>query len=245
MRILYLLLAALAPFVISAQDDGYTMYESIILEPDLENVAALSEGLAEHNKTYHSEAPYQAMVWDISTGPNAGKMIWMMGPCTYSDLDNRPSGEHDDHWAQKVVVNLEGMSHGEYWKRNNDLSITDGNPRPILAVRFLELNPGQGYRLQGMLGKVSEALKAADDVNSWSVYINEFQQGTRIGRHVALVRGINSWAEFDESDTFRENFEAHHGEGSWDPFMREWNDVISDSWDEIWTYNAKLSSNAD
>ncbi len=245
MRTLFFILLSALTLSLGAQDDGYTMYETVILEPDNENIAALSEAMAEHNNTYHKEAPYTAVVWNITTGPNIGKMVWMMGPCTYSDLDGRPAGEHDDHWTNKVVANLEGMSHGEYWKRNDALSVSDGNPRPIVAIRYLELNKGQGYRLMGLLNKISEVVKASDDNPQWSVYINEFQQGYTIGRHIALVRGISSWAEFDEPDTMQEDYESHHGEGTWNMFLREWDEVIANSWDEIWTLNAEMSASVD
>jgi len=222
------------------------MYESVILEPDYENATALMEAIAEHNSTYHNEDPYKSLVWNISTGPNVGKLVWMMGPCTYSDLDNRPSGEHDKHWAEKVLVNLEGQSHGEYWRLNDEISYEgNGEPNQVLRIRFLELARGQGYRLNGLLKKISEVVKAKDSGAQWNVYVNEFQQGYTIGRHIALVSGHTSWADFDEEDSMVEDYEKHHGEGSWQPFLNEWDDIIANSWDEIWTFDANMSSSDD
>ena len=235
------LLLALPLFVIQAQDDGYTMYETIVLEPETEDLAGLMEAMAEHNKTYHNEGAYSAIVWQIATGPNAGKLVWMMGPCTYTDLDGRPAGEHDTHWANEVMPHIESGGPAEYWRRDDDLSHTDGQPRPIVAIRYLEIEKGQGYRLQGLLQKLSDAVGASDDDTPWSVYYNEFQQGWDIGRHIALVSGLNTWSEFDKPDTFVQDFEKHHGENTWQPFLREWQEVIHNSWDEVWTIMPALT----
>ena len=41
---------------------------------------------------------------------------------------------------------------------------------------------------------------------------------------------------------FKKAFEAKHGENSWTSFLDNARDIFSDRWDEIWVYNAKLSS---
>jgi hypothetical protein len=241
MRILILLLVAALPFTISAQDDGYTMYESVRMQPNNTDLAGLKKAMSEHNKTYHNADPYTAVVWHVSTGPDIGNIVWMMGPCTYTDLDSRPSGEHDVHWASQVLPHIKYSKNGEYWKRDDDLSYKAGTQTPMVQISYLEIREGEGDRIQGILKKVSDAVKAADDGRPWSVYYNEFRQGWKIGRHIALVSGVGSWSVFDEPDTFREDYEKHHGENTWNAFTREWNDVFADGWDEIWTLSTDMS----
>jgi len=243
MRNLILLLIVALSFNLSAQDDdeGYIMYETVRLQPNHADLAGLKKAMSEHNKTYHKDGVYTALVWNISSGPDVGKLVWMMGPCTYTDLDSRPSGAHDDHWTSQVLPHIKSQKNGEYWRRDDDLSYKAGTQSPMVSISYVEIREGQVHRLQGMLKKVSDVVKATDDGQPWSVYYNEFRQGWKIGRHIALVSAINSWSDFDKPDNFRENFEKHHGENTWNAFNLEWDDVFSDGWDEIWTLNTDMS----
>lgn len=246
MKNLFLGVCILLCLPLVAQDDApaTVMFESIILEPDYENIAELAEALENHNKTYHKAGtPYEAYVYNISTGPNVGKIVWMMGPHSWSDLDSRPSGDgHDEDWMGNVVPNLEGMEHGEYWKRDNELSLPPNEGQyPILYVRYHNFSKTEGYRGDRLLKQISATMKAMDEVKSWAVYDNQMRQGYRTGRHLAMVSGMNSWAEMEEDWPFMETFEEIHGKGSFNTFVKEMEAVTTDSWDEIWTYNAKLS----
>lgn len=241
MRTLITLLVVALTFTISAQDDGYVMYETVRMQPNTSNLAGLKKAMTEHNKTYHKDGPYTALVWNISTGPDIGKIVWMMGPCTFADLDSRPAGEHDEHWANEVLPHIRNSRNGEYWRQDANKSYMIGAQSPMVYIRYLEIAENQGYRSQGLLTKMSEAVKAEDGGNPWSVYYNEFMQGEKIGRHIALVYGMNSWSELDEPGSMRETYESHHGENTWIAFNRQWREVFSDSWDEIWTLNTAMS----
>jgi len=241
MRILMTLLIAALTLTISAQDDGYVMYETVRMQPDMTNAAGLKKAMTEHNKTYHKDGPYTALVWNISSGPDIGKIVWMMGPCTFTDLDSRPAGEHDVHWANEVLPHIKYSKNGEYWTEDADKSYMIGSQSPMVYIRYLEVARNQGFRSQGLLTKLSEAIKANEGSSPWSVYYNEFRQGVDIGRHIALVRGLTSWAQLDESGSLRQIYESQHGENSWTGFNREWNEVFANSWDEIWTLNTNMS----
>ncbi|MBK7342106.1 MAG: hypothetical protein IPJ06_02670 [Saprospiraceae bacterium] len=86
-----LLFALIMPIMLMAQDDkeGYAMWQTIYLTPNTANLKALGLAMASHNKTYHKTGPHQASVYNVATGPNTGKMVWLMGPLTYADLDTR------------------------------------------------------------------------------------------------------------------------------------------------------------
>ena len=87
-----------AMVTVQAQDDSkYQMWESIMMTPDNTKLKVLGENMRKHNQKYHKDGPYEATVYNIATGPNVGKMIWEMGPLTFSHLDARPSkGGHDE-----------------------------------------------------------------------------------------------------------------------------------------------------
>lgn len=227
------------------ENKRYAMWETIYVTPNNAKLKALGEALAHHNKTFHSEGPYTANVFNVASGPNSGKMLWTMGPCTYTDLDNRPDDDaHNDDWMNNVMPHVKKMESGEYWKMDDELSNfpEGGGQYAIFLVRYHELHNGQGYRLKDLLTKISNTIKAMEGDNPWGVFYNEFRQGNDIGRHIATVSYFNNWAEFDDdTNNFKEKFMEVNGENSWDGFIRDYDDIISNSWDEIWSHMPKLS----
>lgn len=234
--------------VLQAQEESsYAMWESMYITPDNTKLKALGEAISKHNKKYHSEGPYAAVVYNVVSGPNTGKMVWQMGPLNYSHLDARPSdGGHDDDWRDNVMPNVKKLSSGEYWRQNTEVSNTDmlegdNSAYPILHIRFHEVNKGQSSQVKHLMQVIGATVKGMDGVNPWGVYINEFRQGYKIGRHLASVGFLKNWAEYDKPDTFKATFEKLHGEDAWLSFMDAMDNTFSDSWDEIWQYNKNLS----
>ena len=232
---------------LKAQDEAAEpMWETIMLTPDNTKLKVLGENMRAHNQKYHSEGVHKATVYTVSTGPNTGKMIWMMGPLKFADLDTRPAeGGHDEDWRDNIMPYVKKLSNGEYWQGDNKLSNTgmmDGDPSkyPIVFVRYWKINIDHSHNLEHMLKMVSETVKAMEGENPWGVYYNLFRQGD-MGRHVATVGFSKNWAEYDEDPTFKKTFMATHGENSWDGFVRNMDLTFEDSWDEIWTYSKELS----
>ena len=232
------------PVLLFAQDKEekkYTMYETIYLKPDGENAAKLIENLKAHNKKYHNKAPYSAYVFNVANGPNAGQMIWMMGPLTFADLDNRPSKDgHDDDWMKNVVPYLAGTGTVEYWKRDDDLSNIVGEPRPMAYNRFWKVDRDNGFLVDGLLKQISATIKAMEGENPWGVWDNMFRQGD-MGRHIVTSSGMNNWAEMDDDQNFKETFIKVHGENSWMTFVQSMDIAFEDSFDEIWVIQPELS----
>ena len=63
---------------LQAQDDSFTpMWESFYITPDNTKLKDLGEAMAKHNKKYHGEeGPHQAVVYNVVSGPNMGKLVW-------------------------------------------------------------------------------------------------------------------------------------------------------------------------
>jgi hypothetical protein len=230
-------------FTVSAQDDSksYAMWESIMLTPDNKQLKTLGDNLRTHNATYHPEGTYQAFVYTINSGPNSGKLLWIMGPLTFADLDN-----NDDSWRDTVMPYVKKMGSVEYWRQDTENSNTDmltGDPstHPIQHIRYHEVARGHGYSVDHLLGQISTTVKAMDGENPWGVYDNQFRQGFDIGRHIATVGFYKNWAEYDDDGNFKETFIKTHGKNSWDPFIRGMADSFHNSWDEIWVYSAYMS----
>ena len=233
---------------VNAQDNSsYKMWESIILTPDNSKLKVLAENMRKHNQTYHKSGAHKATVFDISTGPNTGKIVWEMGPLTFADLDTRPSvGGHDEDWRDNIMPYIKKMNTREYWKEDAKLSNTsmldgDNSKYPILYIRYNEVARGHGYSVDNLLKQISATIKALDGVNPWGMYDNQFRQGFDIGRHIATVGFNKNWAELDQDNNFKEVFLKLHGDNSWDAFQRGLEDTFQNSWDEIWVYNKAMS----
>ncbi len=248
MKLKMLLIALLLPLIMMAQDEApqRSLWQTIYLTPNPANLKALGAALTHHDQTYHKDAPYTASVYSVANGPNTGKMVWMMGPLKYADLDNRPNeAAHDADWRDNVVSNITKAEQAEFWKTDFKLSnFKEGSaPAKLIYVRYHEINDGQGHRLNDFLTKVSETIKSMPDGGKeWGVFYNEFWQGNKIGRHVATCSFLKSWAELDEDMNFKKAFETKYGENSWTGFVQDSEEIFSNQWDEIWEYNAKLSS---
>lgn len=244
-KLFYLMIVLFLPLCLLAQEEenSYMMWETMYISPDYTDIAGFSEAMTNHNKKYHGEGTFQANVYNVVSGPNVGKMLWIMGPCTYSDLDNRPSGAHDDDWANNVMPHIKKMHNGEYWRMNAELSniSPDDGPYALFRVRFHEVRRGMGYRINEMMGKISKVVKSMEGDNPWGVFINDFQQGYTIGRHIATVSYYNSWSELDEDNNFADAYRKVHGENSWIGFLNDMQDVFSNSWDEFWAHAPNMS----
>lgn len=235
---------------INAQDDSsYAMWENIILTPDNTKLKALGESMRAHNMKYHASGTHEATVFSISSGPNAGKIVWSMGPVMFKHLDSRPAADgHDEDWRDSVMPYIKKMNTIEYWStwrselHNLDMLNTEEVTHPIMYIRYWEVNPGNGFNIGTVFEKVSKAVKAMEGENPWGIYVNEFNQGKKIGRHFATISFHKNWTDFDEGwNGFRKSFEATHGENSWMPHINMRNATFANWWDEIWVYDKNMS----
>jgi len=230
----------------SQEKEKDVIWESITITPDNTKLKILSENMRKHNQKYHNDGVYKSQVFNIITGPNIGKIVWEMGPLTFSHLDGRPSdGDHDDDWRDNIMPYVKKMTHGEYWRQNTKLSnvsmLTGDFTHPLLYVRYFEVEKGQGHNMNGLFKKISKTVKALEGENPWGLYYNLFRQGDRIGRHVATVSFYKNWAHFDKDEPFKKTFLKEHGENSWEGFVKGMENTFSNSWDEMWMYNKNLS----
>jgi hypothetical protein len=248
LTLLALFLSAGPLSVLYAQDseDG-PIWESIMLVPDNTKLKILGENMRKHNMKYHKEGAFKTTVYSIVSGPNTGKLVWMMGPLKYSDLDARPAaGGHDEDWRDNVMPYVKRAEQGEYWEGDNELSNTamlaDTPPGaiPVLLVRYWEVNPEHGHGVDAHLEMASKAIKAMPGANPWGVYDNHFIQGN-LGRHLATVSFFKNWADLSTSRPFRTAFDKVNGADKWNTFVSNRDATFSNWWDEIWVYDKSLS----
>ena len=241
-RVLSILTLAF-PLALAAQTSGYIQYESVYLKPDTKHLKEFYAAVKAHNEKFHNTGPYKSTVYSIANGEMTGWFVWEMGPCTFAESDARPaSKEHDDDWDFNVMSNVVDQAYSEIWRRDDDLSVLkDTPPAKNYYIRYVNVHADQQHRIEGMLKKLSATWKELNKPYSWSVYDNMFRQG-EAGRHLCFVTPFNNWAELDEDIEFRAAFEKVNGENSLNGFNREFLEVFSNSWDEIWTVVPELST---
>lgn len=234
-------------YTINAQDDSkdYKMWEDIMLTPDNTKLKVLQENMRKHNATYHKEGPNKATVYNIASGPNAGNIIWEMGPMMYKHNDIRPGeGAHDADWRDNVMPYIKKIQTIEYWRADNKLNHTDMIEKmsqfPISFVRYFEVVDGPAPGVETFFERISKTVKALDGVNPWGVYYNEFRQGN-LGRHIATFSFSPNWADFDKDRNWAETFKKVNGENAWQNQQDLYRANFKNTWDEIWVYNAKMS----
>ncbi len=219
-------------FAIGQKD--YKMLELVYLKPiPGADIEAAKKAIAEHNKKYHSEAPYKASMWSTLTGDMQGTWTWVMYPATFTDYDNRPSGDaHDSDWEKAIGTAFEFVAN-EYWREDLKLSYTPEDFKSGGKVLFtiFEIAPGDNYRFKAILEQVSEVYKEKKYEGNFSVYWNQFDN--KKGRDVAIETMFDKWSFLDDDHKLKKDFEEVHGEGSWWKLIEEFQDIVISSDDEL------------
>lgn len=227
------------PLALLAQDEednSYKMVQLIHMKVKMGKSDAFEKAVKAHNEKYHKEDPYQAWLDVISTGPNAGTYVWGMGPCTMTDLDDRPGkGAHDDDWKKTVEPHVASYGDIEYWKFNDKLSYSmeDFDPKAsgVISIWWLDITRGEYYRFKKLMTDVQEAYAKANE-RTMHVYNNMFINGG--GKDVAIVWPRKNWAAMDEEWDLSKVFNEVHGEDSWDLMIEEWEECVKEVRREVW-----------
>ena len=239
--ILTMAILAFTTFSFAQEEESYVMFENTRMAVKTDKYKEFGKAMAHHNKTYHSEGPYHANVWNIAIGEDAGQIVWSMGPCTFEQHDHRPDGsEHMEDWLYNVMPNIKYIASSNMWKRDDKLSYSpndEGNTK--LSIRVYDIKDWQGYRFKELLSKAMEVYKANSYDWSFQTYWPEFDAIP--GEDVALVWGFDTWAYFDKDMNFMKDFEKIHGEGSWFKFIEELRGTVESSKDEVWELVPEIS----
>lgn len=221
----------------------YVMYETQYLQVHSGKWADVAEKLAAHNRKFHSSGPYTARVWRVVNGPHSGQLVWAMGPCTFTDLDERPSGDpHDPDWLNNVVSSADAGLN-EYWRLDQELSYAPDNEiRKIIRVRFFDIKGGENYRFEQMMRNLKAVREKKNHPSRVSIYRNRFW--TADGREWAEVTVYDKWADLDRPGQMSRDYDEVHGDGSWRLFLEEVEEVIESAHEEYRELMPELSGPA-
>ena len=222
---------------ITAQEEkkSYAMAEITYMLPKIGMEKAFEDAVKGHNEKYHKEGPFKGSLDYILTGKGTGWYVWIMGPCTFSDLDNRPEDDaHRAHWDKNVSPTVAKYGRTEYWKYNEKHSYRgDASDSPKYEnIWFVDVKRGQNYKFNEFIEKVKKAHETWGKGN-FSIYNNQFTDGA--GRDVAIVWAFNNWAEMDEDDGgIKKHFEGIYGEGSWNNALKDWEASTESINSQVW-----------
>ncbi len=240
-KILFLFVALFGIVSLSNAQDDYTMFRTMYLTPDYENMEELGKAMADYTEKYGNDGPNRMGVWVVYTGPNTGDWFLTMGPSTFTGMDDiEYSDEQRDHWIFKVLPNVEELSNGEFWRKDDDASYEKEDSftgKEVLS--FFGLKDFEEYRFKEMLKQIKKGYVEKEYDNYYSVYYSQFQGCDK--RDVVIVGFFDKWAEFDDDRNFKSDFEDVHGEGSWSKFMREYKGCVESNYDEIIMFVPELS----
>lgn len=215
----------------------YSMATIIFIEAKIGHEADFEAKVLEHNATFHNEAPNRGYLDQVMTGNQAGAYVWVMGPCTFTDLANMKHKDgHEDHWSKEVAPLIESYGAQEYWRFNEKLSYypTPIENRKMANLWLIDLKRGDYYRFKTLMGKIVEAYEKKGTGNM-RVYDNQFNAGD--GRDVVIIWDMESMAEMDKNDPIKPAYEEINGEGSWDTMLEEWEEITLKIDSQLWRVN--------
>lgn len=225
------------PLLLAAQEDAPAnmMYEALMITPKKDKIMEFRANVTAHNKKYHSEGVYSVNMYQIIGGTYNGKAMWIMGPSNFGHLNNNPAGDaHNEDWVKNVMPLTEDITHRGFWNLNLNLSYGPANTVfKKFRVRFLRVKSGEGYRFSKMMENLSRV--SAEKKYKTSRFVYSPRLTSSSGPDAAVMRGLNNWAEMDEEGPGKD-YDSVHGEGSWELFLEEAEEVIEAMDDELWEW---------
>ena len=121
MKKLTLLFTAVFAFaVFSFAQADYTMFKVVYIKPDYTKLEELGKAMTKYNKTWNSSADHRSHIWVVNSGPHTGEWLYVHGPTTFTNLDNRNiTDDQRDHWMYEVMPNVEKLSDAGYWRMSD------------------------------------------------------------------------------------------------------------------------------
>ncbi|HKK89262.1 MAG TPA: hypothetical protein VJ917_10450 [Saprospiraceae bacterium] len=226
MKNLLLVLLCLPLFLFAQEEKKANMYEVINMKVKRGQEDGFEAAIKAHNEQFHNDGDYRAFLMYNVNGPLGGHYSWVMGPTNWAAMDNRPGeGAHDDDW-ENVDQHVASYSSPGYWNMSDKLShIARDEGYSKRLIWMYDIRPGKYARFSELIGKVKEVYKEKRPEESYWVVWNQFANSDK-GWDVALIFGMDKWAEMDENSAFGPMFEEIHGPGTWHTFLNEFNDTV-------------------
>jgi hypothetical protein len=220
----------------TAPDPPTSMVETMYLLPKRGMEDKFEAAVKAHDAKFHPAGPFVAGLRKVEYGDKAGWYIFVYGPTTYDNLDNRPgkANGHDADWSATVDPLVETYGSTSLWNLNKNLSFGFDilQNSKYYELWMVNLKKGQYYRFKALSEKLR---KTYESLGKGSFVVLENPLHSSNGADIALIWSFNTYKEWDEDPGTRAAYEKLYGTGSWQSMIEEWRDIYSD-------YNAEIRS---
>lgn len=240
-----LLLFSLSAF--AEESKAYTQWDTFRFTINNAKAKTFTKNMRSHIKKYHVKAPLKAKIYEVSYGPNANELIWVMGPVSFSEMDGRSDDKkHDEDWADNINPYITSYERAEIWRNMDGLVINnlaeDAPPTEKFIARYLTSSSNHEMAVKEyLLMQVKKTIEKIGKADYWAVMDNLFIQGNENGRHFMALSSFNSWAEMDDDWEFAKHFEEIYGENSFKAFQANYSEVFPNQWNEVISVNKEMS----
>ena len=218
----------------TASDAPLTVVETMYLLPKRGMEDKFEAAVKAHNEKYHPDGPFVAGLRKVEYGDKAGWYVFVYGPTTYENLDNRPekANGHSDDWKNNVDPLVETYGATALWNLNKDLSYGMDilKKSKYYEVWAVDLKRGEYYRFKALAEKLKKAYESLG-TGSFVVYENPLH--TPNGPDVGLIWSFNTYKEWSDDPGPKAAYEKLYGAGSWQQILDEWKDIYVDYSAEI------------
>lgn len=243
-KLLFLSVVFAVAFQLQAQEEQQVLLlNQMILTPHPEKVVEFKQNLAEHNQKFHGEGRYDVSVYEIMTGNDSGKFVWIMTPGSWEAMEAAPSSaEKQAHWDSKVLPTLTSAPIGAVWRMQPDMSnFKQDLDHKYISLRYFSINMGREHYNN-----------FKTEITKYAELVDKHYPERTVGYYSNVYGNENFdfiWADFKESlgnrdygdRNFAKLFEELHGEkiSDGDKVMDQ---VIADFKLELWKFNPELST---
>jgi hypothetical protein len=219
-----------------APDAPATVVETMYLLPKKGMEDKFEAAVKVHNAKFHPGGPFVAGLRKVEYGDKAGWYVFVYGPTTYENLDNRPAkaNGHADDWSNNVEPLVETYGTTTLWNLNKDLSFGFDilQKSKYYELWMVQLKRGEYDKFKAIAEKLRKAYESLG-MGAFVVFDNPLH--TANGADVGLIWSFNTYKEWADDPGPKAAYEKLYGAGSWQQMIAEWRDIYVD-------YNAEIRS---
>ena len=239
MRKIFIFLMMLIPVIAISQTKNVLSSFRVYPKPD--KATEFEKALASHAQKFHT-GDWKWRVWSIESGPESGGYMVTEGPSNWEAMDKRGniSAEHMTDWNQNVMPNTTSQGTSNYVVFQPDLStvqMTDYADKII--INHMTARPGQIFAVQELIKKQKKVWENGKE----SVAVYSLMASGDPG-YLTVTRLKGGLKELTEGfrKPIAERYNEANGAGSWDAFLKAYEDAVEKRWSELLIYHPELSS---
>ena len=238
MRMLILLLL-FCPFTGMAQTKNVISAHRVF--PKVDKLLEFEKAIAAHAQKYHSGDSYWR-VFAIQSGPDMGGFHITEGPTSWDALDSRGDmgAEHTLDYNKNVAIYLTDKTSGGYSVYQDSLStVALGDFSDKIAIAHIYPKIGKNFKVRNLIKKLKAGWAAeGSTIAVFAANSSGPAQFTIVTRY---KQGLKEKAQSFRKP-FKGTFESVNGEDSYDDYLDQIGEYVSEIWSEILFLRKDLGS---